>query len=167
MENQPHSFHGRVKGRRAAIESFKAKINAKRRWSDKFADWLATKFGTVTFLIVNAVWFALWILWNSGPQSFDPFPFGLLTMIISLEAIFLAVIVLISQNRQTFIAELREEIDLKVNTITEEELTKTMKMLSLLLEKNGIKVSDDAELKEMLRPLSSEEIQRRIEAELE
>ncbi|MEX1123847.1 MAG: DUF1003 domain-containing protein [Patescibacteria group bacterium] len=162
-----HSFHGRAKKRRAAIESFKAKINARRRWSDKFADLLTTKFGTVTFLVVNAIWFTLWIVWNAGSNAFDPFPYGLLTMVVSLEAIFLAIIVLISQNRQTFVAELREEIDLKINTITEEELTKTMRMLSLLLEKQGIKVSDDDELTNMLRPLSSEEIQKRIEEELE
>jgi uncharacterized membrane protein len=73
-----------------------------------FGDWIADKLtsgiGTMNFIYLNAIWFGVWILINlgllKGLSAFDPFPFGLLTMIVSLEAIFLSLFVLISQNRQ-------------------------------------------------------------------
>jgi uncharacterized membrane protein len=115
------------------------------------------------------IWFAIWITWNlgliPGLQPFDPFPFGLLTMVVSLEAIGLAIIVLISQNRASRIDDLREEIDLQINTVAEEEVTKIIQLQLKLLESNGVSV-DDPELKRMLNPLSSAEIERSLEREL-
>ena len=67
------------------------------------ADTLAWFSGSMPFLFIHAVWFAVWVSLNTlilGDKSFDPFPFGLLTMIVSLEAIFLSCFVLISANRQ-------------------------------------------------------------------
>src|SRR5688572_11004757 len=117
-----------VSRRRHVIKSFKAKADAKRTGAEKFADLLTQKFGSVLFLGLNAMWFAVWMVWNTGLipglQAFDPFPFGLLTMTVSLEAIFLAIIVLISQNREAKVNELREEVDLQINMIAEEEITK-------------------------------------------
>lgn len=158
-----------TKHRRLVVQSFKAKADERRSLSDKFADKLTAKFGTVIFLGLNALWFAIWIVVNTGlipgVEPFDPFPFGLLTMIVSLEAIFLAIIVLISQNRAAKIAELREEVDLQINSIAETEVSKTIMMLGLLLEKNGIKI-DDPEIAEMVRPIRSSDIQRMLEKQL-
>ena len=156
----------RIARRRKAIHSFKAKQNARRSVSEKLADWLTSSFGTVTFLVANAIFFAVWIAWNSGPAALDPYPFGFLTMVVSLEAIFLSVIVLIYQNRETKITELREEIELYINTYAESELTKALHLLKLLLEKNGIDVSEDKELHKMLKSLRSDEIEAELEAEL-
>lgn len=159
-----------VQGRRKAIKSFKAKADAKRKPSDKFADLLTAKFGTVAFLVLNFVWFATWITINTGHISaievFDPFPFGLLTMIVSLEAIGLAIIVLISQNREAKVNELREEIELQLSTIAEGEITKLINLMAVLLEKEGIKIHDDPELKKMLKPIDSAEMVRQLEEEL-
>jgi uncharacterized membrane protein len=159
----------KVDRRRHAIRSFKAKANAKRTLSEKFADLLTVKFGSVTFLLLNAIWFATWILWNTGKipglEPFDPFPFGLLTMVVSLEAIILAIIVLISQNREARIGELREEVDLQINMITEEELTKLIKMVALQLEAQGIKPADDPDLERLLKT-SNDQITRELEKEL-
>ena len=160
----------RVRRHKRAINSFKAKADSRRNLSEKFADWMTDCFGTVTFLSLNAIWFVIWITINTGLipglEAFDPFPFGLLTMIVSLEAIFLAIIVLISQNRAAKVAEFREEIDLYINTVAEEEITKMIKLQAILLEKNGINVNDDPELQDMLSPMSSSEIERRLEAQL-
>lgn len=160
-----------VQGRRKVIKSFKAKADAKRSITEKFADLLTAKFGTVTFLTLNFIWFAVWIFINTGHlpgvKDFDPFPFGLLTMIVSLEAIGLAIIVLISQNREARISELREEIELQLNTIAEGELTKLISLMALLLEKQGIRIDDDPELKRMLKPIDSAELERRLEQELD
>lgn len=71
---------------------------------------------------IHVIWFAGWILLNLGfIKAFDPFPFSLLTMIVSLEAIFLASFVLISQNKQAIQADKRAKIDLQVNLIAERE----------------------------------------------
>lgn len=160
----------RVRTRRHVISSFKAKSDARRTAAERFADWMTDYFGTVTFLLLNAAWFVSWIVINlgliPGIEPFDPFPFGLLTMVVSLEAIFLAIIVLISQNREAHIADVREEIDLQINTISEEEITKVIKMLAMLLEKNGINADNDPEVQRMLRPIQSGEIERRLEEQI-
>lgn len=159
-----------VQRRRRAIKSFKAKADAKRSPTAKFADFLTAKFGSVLFLTLNLIWFVIWIVINTGMTSiepFDPFPFGLLTMIVSLEAIALAIIVLISQNREARVSELREEIELQLNTIAEGEVTKIINLMAVLLEKQGVKIDDDPELKKMLKPIDSAEIIRRLEEELD
>lgn len=157
--------------RRQAIKSFKARADAKRSGPEKFADWLTSKFGSVLFLSANALWFCIWIVINVGwvpaIEPFDPFPFGLLTMVVSLEAIFLAIIVLISQNREARIGELREEIELQVSTVSEVEITKLIKLVSLLLEKQGIKTEDDPELQKMLKPINKPAMERELEKELD
>ncbi len=159
-----------VQGRRKAIKSFKAKADAKRTPSEKFADLLTIKFGTVMFLVLNVIWFVAWILINTNMipaiEPFDPFPFGLLTMIVSLEAIMLAIIVLISQNREAHVSELREEIELQLNTVVEGEVTKLISLMAILLEKQGVKI-DDPELKKMLKPIDSAEMIRQLEVELD
>lgn len=149
------------------IQSLKAKANAKRTHAQVIADWMTNSLGSIQFLTANILWFALWIALNinlvPGIEPFDPFPFGLLTMIVSLEAIILAIFVLISQNRASQIDDLREEIDLQVDIITEQELTKLIQMTRVLMEKNGIDLSQDKELQYMLKPTNVERIEKTLE----
>ena len=156
--------------KRKILRSIKAKSNVGRTRTEKFADRLTSSFGSMTFLVGNAVFFILWIVFNTdqikGVSTFDPFPFILLITIISLEAIILEISVLISQNRTAKIDELRAEIDLQINLISAKEITKIMKMLALLLEKHGVDLSEDPELKKLLKPISEEEIERRLEKEI-
>jgi len=168
----PFSSHQEnVSSRRKLIRSFKAREDAKRTNAEKFADWLTSKFGSVTFLAANAIWFVVWISINTGlvpgVEPFDPFPFGLLTMVVSLEAIFLAIVVLISQNREARIGELREEIELQISTIAETELTKLINLTVKLMENQGIDVRKDPELKKMLHPVNNAAIERELEKELD
>jgi len=91
----------------------------------RIADWLAWFSGSMPFLLSHTVWFILWISLNTfilGDKAFDPFPFGLLTMIVSLEAIFLACFVLISQNRQAQKDKVRADIEYEVNIKAELEV---------------------------------------------
>jgi CRP/FNR family cyclic AMP-dependent transcriptional regulator len=90
----------------------------------KIADWLAWFSGSMPFLISHTVWFAIWISLNTFVlrDPFDPFPFGLLTMIVSLEAIFLACFVLISQNRQAEKDKVKADIEYDVNIKAEMEV---------------------------------------------
>jgi CRP/FNR family transcriptional regulator, cyclic AMP receptor protein len=91
----------------------------------RIADWIAWFSGSMQFLIINGLWFGIWIAVNTLPNKdsqFDPFPFGLLTMIVSLEAIFLSCFVLISQNRQAAKDKIRADIEYDVNVKAELEV---------------------------------------------
>lgn len=91
----------------------------------RIADWIAWFSGSMAFLIINGLWFVVWIGVNTLPMGifqFDPFPFGLLTMIVSLEAIFLSCFVLISQNRQAAKDKIRADIEYDVNIKAELEV---------------------------------------------
>ena len=91
----------------------------------KISDWIAWFSGSMSFLLLNLAWFGSWILVNVAPfgvPHFDPFPFGLLTMIVSLEAIFLSCFVLISQNRQSEKDHVRSDIEYEVNIKAELEV---------------------------------------------
>lgn len=91
----------------------------------RIADWIAWFSGSMPFLIINAVWFAIWIAintFNLGITQFDPYPFGLLTMMVSLEAIFLSCFVLVSQNRQAEKDRVRGDIEYEVNVKAELEV---------------------------------------------
>jgi CRP/FNR family transcriptional regulator, cyclic AMP receptor protein len=92
---------------------------------DRISDWLAWFSGSMPFLISHSFWFIIWISLNTlilRDRAFDPFPFGLLTMIVSLEAIFLACFVLISQNRQAQKDKVRADIEYEVNIKAELEV---------------------------------------------
>jgi uncharacterized membrane protein len=91
----------------------------------RIADWVSWFSGSMPFLGIHALWFVVWIVLNAGfkgiPQ-FDPYPYGLLTMVVSLEAIFLSCIVLISQNRQAEKDRVRSDIEYEVNIKAELEV---------------------------------------------
>lgn len=91
----------------------------------RIADWIAWFSGSMLFLMINGGWFIIWIVLNTfaiGIAAFDPYPFGLLTMIVSLEAIFLSCFVLISQNRQAEKDRVRADIEYEVNIKAELEI---------------------------------------------
>lgn len=91
----------------------------------RVADWISEFSGSMAFLIINATWFTVWISLNTLPLgivAFDPYPFGLLTMIVSLEAIFLSCFVLISQKRQAEKDRVRSDIEYEVNVKAELEV---------------------------------------------
>ena len=152
------------------IKSIKAKADEKRSYIDILADRTTALLGSNVFLFVNLLIFISWIVINTGQipgiEPFDKFPFSLLTTSVSIEAIILAILVLISQNRAAKVADLREEVQLQVNVITEEEITRMMWMLVLLLQKNGIPIPEDKRLQEMLRDTDVEKIEKNMERQI-
>ena len=99
-------------------------IEDKRTAIEKSADWIAEFSGSIPFLFIHVLIFAVWVIWNSIPRlnPFDPFPFGLLTMVVSLEAIILSVFVLLSQNRQVIKDHIRSDIEYEINLKAELEV---------------------------------------------
>lgn len=151
------------------IKSLEAEELRKRSIAIVAADWLTTSFGSITFLLLNILTFSFWILANTGRfpgvPVFDPYPFILLTMVVSLEAIALSIIVLISQNRQSTISTLREELDMQVNLISEREITKILHLLTLVLKKQDIQYGD-TELTEMIKQTDISYIERQLKEEI-
>ena len=94
-----------------------------RGTQDRIADAITTFAGTMRFVYLHAVWFTVWITFNEGlfgrSAIWDPYPFGLLTMIVSLEAIFLSTFVMVSQNRQATREKVRADLDFETNIRSE------------------------------------------------
>ena len=98
-------------------------VEATRTAVERVADGIAAFSGSIPFLVLHTMWFVVWVGWNTlSPRGFDPYPFGLLTMIVSLEAIFLSVFVLLSQNRQATKDRVRADIEYDVNVKAELEV---------------------------------------------
>lgn len=97
--------------------------------------------GTVGFLVGNAVFFAAWVAFNELVVEFDPYPYTFLLFGVSLEAIFLSILILISQNMDAAESERRHHLDLQVNLLSEREITALMRLVVEMAEKSGI--SDD------------------------
>lgn len=151
--------------RRQFFKSFEAKSLRSRSILTQISDDLTEICGSTPFLIFHVILFAAWIILNieiiPGTIPFDPFPFGLLTMVVSLEAIFLAIFILVSQNRSSLVNTLREEVHLRVNLIAEEEITKILEVLADIRKEVGLKKSDP-ELEEMLQRTDTGYIERSI-----
>src|SRR3989338_10990649 len=126
--NNPANNSEKQSPSRQIIHSFEAKLTERRTLTEKIADYFTKNFGSVGFFIFNLGWFSVWVLWNSGAipalPVFDPYPFVLLITAVSLEAICLAVLVLISQNRAAKIDKLRSELDLQINLLRNRKLPK-------------------------------------------
>jgi uncharacterized membrane protein len=152
----PERRRGRLIANRA-FGALKAQHNAERTLFEAAADRLNVMAASTPYLMFHLVWFVVWIPWNLGwfgkLPEFDPYPFGLLTMIVSLEAIFLSIFVLMAQKRESAIAELREELALQVSLRIEEESTKTLQLVAGLYTRLGYRVAQEPELVDMMQPL--------------
>jgi uncharacterized membrane protein len=132
-----------------------------RTLQERLADVITDFSGRMFFVYFHIVWFGIWILLNIGDfgiKPFDPYPFGLLTMIVSLEAIFLSTFVLISQNRLSTEADRRADLDLQIGLLTEYELTRVLKMLDAIQDKMGIENDTDEELLELEKHVHPEDV---------
>jgi uncharacterized membrane protein len=103
----------------AARGARRPSIRQRRRLQDRLADQITAFAGSMAFVYLHMAWFAAWIVINVTGWRFDPFPFGLLTLIVSLEAIFLSTFVMISQNRESARSDLRARQDFETNALSE------------------------------------------------
>lgn len=154
---------------RQIYKALEAKSLRSRSLSTLIADHLTIWTSKPAFLYLNAAFFVIWIVVNLGLVPailpFDPYPFGFLTMVVSLEAIFLSVFVLISQNRAAQIATLREELHLRLNLIAEQEITKSLEILLKMQKKMGIYEKDE-ELERMLEMVNPTDLETSIQHQL-
>ena len=116
-----------------AIKGWEQRILTSRSKAERVSDWIAFTAGSGPVLVLHVIWFTAWIVINAGLidaiEPFDPFPFPFLTMTVSLEAIFLALFVLASQNRLAHQADKRSHLDLQIDLLAEREMTAVLQLL--------------------------------------
>jgi uncharacterized membrane protein len=137
---------------------------------DHFASTITQVAGTAQSIVFHLVWFIAWLVVNlhaiPGIQPFDPFPFNLLTTVVSLEAIFLTLFVLISQNRLSLEADKRAQLDLQVNLLAEKETTMILRMLQDISERLGVTGSSTKELRDLIEETKVDELAEKLEEAL-
>ena len=159
-----------VESRRQFVKSYEAKSLRVRSILTRISDDLTSICGSVPFLLFHFILFSLWISVNTGNvptmPPFDPFPFGLLTMVVSLEAIILSIFVLVAQNRSSYVGTIRDEVHMGINLIAEEEITKILEILVDIRKQMGINKNDPV-LEKMLERTDTSYIERSITEQLE
>ncbi len=153
-----------------AISALEQEALQRRSGAERISDFIVSQAGRVWAIALHLAWFALWIAWNSGrvpgARPFDPFPYMGLSTIVSLEAIFLSLFILVSQNRASRRADERAHLDLQVNLLSEREATKMLQLLQALCAFHGLSAADDAEVTELLRETEPALIARELEKQL-
>jgi uncharacterized membrane protein len=153
-----------------AIARLEKSVTSERNHADFLADAITRFVGSMTFVYLHLIWFAVWIAFNlffarSTTWGFDPYPFTFLTFVVSLEAIFLSTFILISQNHEERLAQRRNHLDLQINLLAELETSKIIQMLEAIQEKLGLE--SDPEARELEKHISPAEIVSQIEQTLE
>jgi len=150
-----------------AVARLERAAKAKRSLAACVSDTITTWAGNEWSVAVHATWFATWLIRNtplSPWTAFDPFPFSLLTSIVSLEAIFLTLFVLASQNRLTIEADKRANLDLQINLLAEQEMTLVLKMLRDLSEHFDLnKTNRSPELEALMARTDISDLAARLE----
>jgi uncharacterized membrane protein len=148
------------------IRKLEEAAKAERTGSDLVAEAIANFCGSMTFVWVHVAWFGIWIFINimPGVKHIDPFPFTFLTLVVSLEAIFLSTFILISQNHDTKISERRNHLDLQINMLSEQENTKMIEMLQAIADKVGADLTQDPHLQALSKQTEPEKLVQQIQA---
>jgi uncharacterized membrane protein len=148
-----------------SIAALEREAKNDRSGSMRVIDAITAFCGSLPFALLHAALFAAWIIVNSWPglPHFDPFPFTLLTLVVSLEAIFLATFILISQNEETRLTERRNALDLQINLLTEQENTKILSVLERIAAKLGVELTDDTTLAVLEQATRPEQLAEQID----
>lgn len=136
------------------VVALEEEAKQRRTTADRISDTIANFVGSISFVMLHLVWFGLWVTLNTGllggKLKFDPYPFALLCMLVSLEGVLLSTFVLIKQNRMSQRADQRAHLDLQVNLLSEKEVTKILQLQRLICARLEIQeAADDAEVVEL------------------
>lgn len=149
------------------IDYLEKQTLSSRSLQDRFADAITDFSGSMRFFYLHLVWFGLWIAvnfnWIPGVKPFDPFPFGLLTMVVSLEAIFLSTFVMISQNRESRTNQQRASLDLQIDMLAEYEITRMLRLIDKMAEKLDVRGEFDNELDQLCERVAPDVVFKEIE----
>lgn len=154
-----------------SVTEMETSLQRNRTFVDRVADLIGGFSGSMTFVFIHIAWFAAWFLLNTLPlgiKHFDPYPFILLAMVVSVEGVLLSTFVLMKQNRMQQRIDLRDKLDLQINLLSEKEVTKSLQMLRLICEKLEIQeaLADDPELREMASVTSVDMLAKQVQEDL-
>ena len=142
-----------------AIKAWDQALLHRRSIAEQFSDWITAVAASGPAMLVHVAWFGGWIAINTGlvpiVAPFDEFPFPLLTMIVSLEAIFLALFVLASQNRLAKQSDKRSNLDLQIDLLAEREMTAVLQLLR--------DIADHLQVKETVTPEQLSELAKKTD----
>ena len=156
------SIHRETESNIQKIAAIEESARADRGVGERIAEAITRFCGSMTFVYVHVVWFSGWIVLNSVFDLFDPFPFTFLTLVVSLEAIFLSTFILITQNQETRLTERRNHLDLQINMLAEQESTKTLELVQMIAERLGLDCDNDPTTKALLEPVDPDQIVQQI-----
>lgn len=152
-----------------AVAKLEQDFDRKRSVPERIADAIADFAGSLSFVLIHVAVFGSWILINIGVipfiPKFDPFPFMLLAMSVSMEAIFLSTFVLIKQNRMSRRADQRAHLDLQINLLAEREMTLVLRMLQEISTRLSVNVPG-GDVHELAKETSVEELVNEMENKL-
>jgi uncharacterized membrane protein len=148
-----------------AIARLEKEARANLSWTDRLATQISRFCGSMAFVWVHVVLFTGWILANTvfAAHPLDPFPFSLLTLVVSLEAIFLSTFIMISENRQEHLSERRSNLDLQINLLAEQESTKVLQLTEEIARKLGIDPTKFPEVSALEQTTHPERLIRQID----
>jgi uncharacterized membrane protein len=129
-----------------SIIGLETSLNTHRTFGERVADGFAAIVGSWTFIVVQSLLLAAWIALNvvGYIRAWDPYPFILLNLALSFQAAYATPIIMMSQNRQAKIADLRNHLDLQINLLAEQESTETLRLLDRLCKHLQVDISDEA-----------------------
>ena len=172
MSRSPKSNMTSVRANIQSVAEMQATLEDRRTLIDRIADLIGGFSGSMTFVLLHVSWFIAWFLVNTGAipgiKRFDPYPFILLAMIVSVEGVLLSTFVLMKQNRMQSRIDVRDQLDLQINLLSEKEITKALQLLRAVADKLDIKPDPelDAELKEMAGTTSVDLLAEQVQEDL-
>jgi len=133
-----------------AINSLQKQADANRTLGERLADFVTAWVGSWSFLIVQSIVLVCWVVVNvlGWWHHWDPYPFILLNLVLSFQAAYATPVIMMSQNRQARLSDLRNQLDLQINLLSEQENTEQLHLLRLLCEKAGIPIEKGPSKKE-------------------
>ena len=156
-------IHKDIESNILKVVAIEKKQKDERTIGEKLSEAIALFCGSMVFVYVHIIWFGGWIIFNSVLPyfHFDPFPYTFLTLVVSLEAIFLSTFILISQNHETQVTERRNQLDLQINMLAEQENTKMLELLQAIAEKVGVSSKDET-MVALLEPMEPAKLVEQI-----
>jgi uncharacterized membrane protein len=147
------------------ISDLETSVRSSESLSDRMASRISGFCGSMLFVWVHVAIFGAWIVLNTLfiPHPFDPYPFTFLTLVVSLEAIFLSTFIMIAENRQERISDRLSQLDLQINLLAEQESTKTLQILEAIARKLSIDTSNDPSIGDLEKATEIEQLAQQIE----
>jgi uncharacterized membrane protein len=150
-----------------AIVRLEEQALKERSIADRISDAIANFVGSIPVVAIHVAWFGIWVGLNAGLWKFDPYPFALLCMLVSLEGVLLSTFVLIKQNRMSQRADHRSHLDLQINLLAEKEVTKILQLQRLICQRLGIEgIETDREIAELSNLTAVENLAQELQEKI-